>query len=216
VIDFLIKARGKLFVVEDSEGAEHSGPISREAATARRDALVKAERERLARDPGLLKRRQEKAAYRDAERDPVLKMLKNFLPRKGQIERASQESWEGLSKLREVDQVHIAMTEDGDMAAAPVVRKVLVGAPMAAASSDPKLHRELNKSPGERRVTPAATARRVEGDPTREEVKKRWEALALQGMPERKRASQIEEDTGIKNVRRYVRNLKLATKKVRP
>jgi hypothetical protein len=213
-MDFLIKARGKLFVVEDSEGMERSALLSREVATARRDALETAERERLAHDPGVIERRQQKAAYREVERDPVLKMLKNFLPRKGQIERATQDSWESLKKpIREVDQLHIPMTEGGEMAGPPLVRKVRIGTHMTIASSDSDVHAELNKTAGQHRVSLAVSARRQQGDPTRDEVTRRWDALALEGVPERKRASQIEKDTGIKNARRIVADLGLKTKK---
>jgi hypothetical protein len=187
-MDFHIKRCGKTYVVEDDAGIRHSGLLSFDSAQARRDALEMAERVRLHDDPGAQERRQKKAAYREADRDSVLRMLKNFLPRKGQIERDTQAAYKLY--LQEV-----------------------VAAKMTIVSSDPKTHTELNKSPGQRRVSPAANARRQEGDPTREEVKRRWKALELAGMPEGKRASQIEQDTDIKNVRRIVRELGLKTKK---
>jgi hypothetical protein len=69
-MDFHIKRFGKAFVVEDSAGTRHSGSLSFEAATTRRDTLESAERRAHARiAPGS----SQSSLYRQIDNDPVLR-----------------------------------------------------------------------------------------------------------------------------------------------
>lgn len=208
---YRVKPYLRAFAVFGADNVRNSEELSLADAMALKVELETPKRERLAEDPEVLKRRAKKAL----DRNPVYKAFKNL--RDGRWKRATQDSWESLKKpMREVDQLHIPMTEGGEMAGPPLMRKVRIGTHMTIASSDPDAHAELNKTAGQHRVSPAAGARRLQGDPARAEVRSRWEALALEGVLEHKRAPRIEKDTGIKNVSRIVAKLGLKTKKKRP
>jgi hypothetical protein len=150
-MDYHIKRQGSRYAVVDSAGASLTGLLSYEDAQAQMVVLEVAEHARRESDPLVLKQRSDKAAYRQAERDPWLKALKNFLPRKGEIERNTQAS--NATSLK------------------------LVGACMSIASSDPAAHAELLKTPGQRRTSKAATTRGQSGASTTAQVL----ALAMDG-----------------------------------
>jgi hypothetical protein len=150
-MDYHVKRQGRRYVVVDAAGVPLTGPLSLEDAQAQRIAIAMAEHARREIDPLVLKQRSDKAAYRQAERDPWLKALKNFLPRKGEIERTTQASQEGMLKI--------------------------VGACMSIASSDPAVHAELAKTSGQRRTSKATAARDRRGGSTTEQVL----ALAMNG-----------------------------------
>lgn len=161
-----IKRQGRRCVIVDAAGALLSGPLSFEEAQGRQRAIEMAEHARRANDPKVLKQRHDKAAYRRAERDPVLFTLKQLLPRgdrtaaekgkgkvsgDGKIERRTRASYERM--LTWMD------------------------AQVAVASSDPQIHKKLNQTPGQRRTLKAATARARRGASTEAQVL----ALALEG-----------------------------------
>ena len=153
------------------------------------------------RDAGVAKRRQEKAAYR-------------------LIEAANRRVKRGDADLEALylHHLHRIAKKFPRQFATSIARSTqaryarslkFIGARMSIASSDPELHAELNKSPGQRRVSKAAKAKQAQGDPRRKQVAKHWATLARAGVPEHKRATRIEQETGIPNVRRIVRELGL-------
>jgi hypothetical protein len=150
-MDYYIKRQGSRYVVIDAAKTPLTGLLSFEAAQAQKVAFEVAKHARRESDPHVLKQRSDKAAYRQADRDPLLKTLKNFLPRVGEIERYTRASYERSLKF--------------------------VGGQMSIASSDPTVHAELNKTPGQRRTSKATTTRARRGGSTTEQVL----ALAMNG-----------------------------------
>jgi hypothetical protein len=130
--------------------------------------------------PGAKEKRRKRGVYRLVESDPMLRVLRRVLPRTGEIARNTKKS-----------QQHMLDWLDGRI---------------ASAASDPRVHAELQKSPGQRRTTRATTAISTKGAGTREQVIELWNALALAGIPSRARASRIAELLGIEA--RHVRRLR--------
>ena len=178
-MDLWIKPHGKAYVVEDSAGGRHSEPVTFEAASVLKEGLEAAERARAANDPAVQMRRLDQAAYRSVDADPMLQMLKQFLPRKGEIERNTQRSHEGSLAF--------------------------IGAHMSITSSDPQVHAELNKSPQQRKTTKATRQRRQQGAVTREQIAEKWNALS--DVPKHKRAGLVAAEMNIdpRHVRRLLK-----------
>jgi hypothetical protein len=187
-----IEKRGKQFAVLDEDGNEDSSYTSRPDAVARIEAIGreqgeqrKIERQRTETDPNVLERRRIKGAYKVVERDPVLKALKTILPRKGEIESTTQRSQQRM--LNWLDGM------------------------MSAASSDPKVHAELNKSAAQRRTMAATLQHRRQGDALREQVTELWNALV--DVPPRKRASTIARklNVDVRHVRRLLKKADISS-----
>lgn len=95
-MDFFIKPRGKSYVVEDSSGSRHSGPLSFEAAQKKWDTLDAAERERLTNDPVAKRNRGLKAVYRRANGNPWLQALLMPKGTKTKIRRIAEQTNKGM------------------------------------------------------------------------------------------------------------------------
>ena len=132
------------------------------------------------------------AAYRTVARDPLLKGLKDVLPR--------------ARGPRPSDKV----SRDGDISRQTDAgyRRALawVDKSMRMTSSDPLLHTKLQETaPGRRRTASAARSNRHRGTDTRRQVRARWAAMV--GVAPRKRASLIAHEFCIdaRHVRRLVK-----------
>jgi hypothetical protein len=212
---YKVERRGIDYVVFSDAGGIESKHLLPAGARARADTLntqVEAEDSKPPVDDSeALKRRQRKAVYRN----PIYKAFKNLIV--GRWKRNTERSYNDMmrGKVRPSDAATLKAFNDEQRLKEgnPQYTAFSLEKCMSITSSDLDVHAELNKTAGQHRVSSAANTRRQEGDPTRDEVKRRWDALALSGLPEGKRAAQIEEDTGLKNVRRIVRDLGLKTKK---
>jgi hypothetical protein len=102
VAHYGIKARaGEHLVYNVETGAVESAHRSRKAAIERISDLGREEKEQqlgdrqqAEHDPVVQAGRAAKHAYRLVERDPLLRTLKEFLPRKGQVERTTRLAYE--------------------------------------------------------------------------------------------------------------------------
>lgn len=159
---YKIVRRGELHVVvdTDTEGGRFDEEYgTREEAVARILALGEHEptlpplaeqdirlqdaaQDRAERDanPEIQEQRRIKAAYRLAERDPVLKAIKIVFPKKGQAERNTQHAYERMLEW--------------------------IGAHASVASSDPARHKMLNYTPQRRQTAAAAQAKRQQREIT--------------------------------------------------
>ncbi len=191
---YRIEKRGATHhVVDNDSGAVDSEHASHGAAVNRIQALAsvlaereKAERERLANDPAVKAQRRKGAAYRLAERDPMLRVLKRVLPRKGEVARNTQRRYEDMLKWMDspsapTETLTTETVTTGTVTTGPV--KI-----MAAAASDPRVHAELNKSPTQRQ-TSKAVATRQRGRAAKEAQAR---ALKKQGLPNTAIAKRLE------------------------
>lgn len=208
-MSFHIRRLGEAFAVYDGGGACLSGALSLEDAQAQVAVLVASERERSAIDPDQVKRRQTKAAYRQVAKDPYLTMLKNFLPRKGEIERTTQHSYDQMMQGKappELEAINEQRIKEG-LEPHPVFsfeKCMSIAASDARSEVKPTVHSELNKTAGQRQVTKAAQVNEQRGDAMRAQIAERWNALV--DVPERKRAAFIAHELSIDV--RHVRRLR--------
>lgn len=169
----IVRRGGRHVIVYRLEGKTlEESCSSRDEAIARIEQLgrelkerMRRRRERSASDPETQKRRARKRAYRVAERDPMLKVLKNVLPRTGSIAKATEESWQ-----------RVLGWLDGHL---------------VATSSDERVRRALSRTPGQRRTEKAATARATHGAASVAKVLSLWRSKPLASTPQRKRASRV-------------------------
>lgn len=214
-MDFFIKPNGKTYLVKDSDGTQHGGPLSFEAAQKKKDALDAAERERLTNDPEAKRTRDLKAAHRVAtERRLALTQ---------HMRRQIEENWEGdvAQRLERFDREWAQIAARGSKSD-PYVLAALVGTARV-----PRLRRKIDdafKSNEEYRkyresnpqwlgfatmekalalqkkrrdTNPAAKARRRDGKSTRDQVL----ALKRAKMSDAKIAKKMDID--VRTVRRH-------------
>jgi len=89
-----IYRKGKLFVLAEYEGGPEQGTYQDfNAAQSALESLRETKRQERTLDPAIQEQRARKNAYSIVERNPYLRMLKNCLPRKGEIQRTTQRGY---------------------------------------------------------------------------------------------------------------------------
>lgn len=176
--EYRIERRDGAYFVA-GRGGSYGGYPSEAAAAGVIDALRAEERRAAARDPRVKARRQRRAAYRTAERDPVLSVLKKALPRRGEIARKTAAS-----------QARALAWLDGAL---------------SFASSSPKAHAQLKRTRAQRQTVSATEANTQRGQSRRQRVIELWQIL--QDIPSHHRAARIAAHLGItpEHVRRLRR-----------
>jgi hypothetical protein len=169
-------------------------------------AALRAEARRVALTGQAAKeRRGKRAAYRLAASDRVLNALKRLLPRAGEIARTTRKSHSQVMSGRPSEalrRINRARAKAGWLP----LQAFSFDQCMAAASSHPEVHAELQQSAGQRRTRTATTTRAAKGAVTRDQVAELWGALELAGIPPRARAGRIAALLGIDA--RHVRRLR--------
>jgi hypothetical protein len=168
------KRRARWLVINDETGERYPYG-SKEAAE---DAIQAFREEKEPASDEVKARRELAKAYRDVERDPLLRLMKHIFPRPGEAMRNTLASQDEAMKV--------------------------IGRCMTIASSDATAHAELNKPPGQRRVSKAKIALDQKGADTREQIAERWNAHS--DVPERKRTCLIARELKINP--RHVRRLR--------
>ncbi len=107
---FTIHSKGKRYVIFNDAGQERGEFHDFDTAKAALESLRKAQRKERSINPAIQERRVIKAAYRLAERDPYLRMLKNCLLRKGEIQRNTERGYN--QSLAFLDKVIFNRTPD--------------------------------------------------------------------------------------------------------
>jgi hypothetical protein len=188
--EYRIEERNKRFFVIHVGTAQRYGPYRSQIAA---EGIVEALRlEATPLDPETAAKRLERAAYRYVDRDPILRVLKHILPRGDRTEQEKEKgkvsSTGEIARNTKRNETHMHSWMDS---------RVAIG------SSDPPLHAELNKSPGQRKTARAAAARGMQGTSTREQVAERLKTLT--DTPARKRAGQIAREMSLDPA--YVRTI---------
>jgi hypothetical protein len=193
--EYWIEEYKKRFFVIHVGTRERFGPyLSQTAAEGVIEAL---RHEAKPIEPETQAKRKERAAYRQVERDPVLRVLKQVLPRGERTEREKEED-----KVSSTGEIERNMTRSEKHTHSWMDSRISI------ASSDPRLHAELNKSRGQRKTSKATKALGRQGDSTREQIAERLKGLT--DAPARKRAGQIAREMSLDpaHVRRIIRELR--------